>query len=478
MRRLHDLGAAFLVTSRFLPPSVSRESNWYPNAMTPAYELRMDLGLSRRIGAFLTLTVALLAATGTTVASEWRQFRGPDGAGKSADPMPPMEWNSEENLLWRVALPGPGSSSPIVTGNRVFVTCYSGYGVDSRDPGEMEALKRHLVCVDRQSGKVLWNRPVPARLPEDPYRGYIGEHGYASNTPVTNGSQVFVFFGKTGVLAFDFDGDELWRTEVGQESSNRRWGSAASLVLHGQSVIVNASDESQSIRALEQATGKEIWKAEASSLELAYGTPVLAKSASGELSLLISVPNEVWGLDPDEGKLRWYADTGLPGNICPTLVALKGVAYGFGGYPSQGSFAVKIGGKGDRTADSIVWKSRVSSYVASPVIHQGHLYWVTDRGEAFCMQASDGKVRYQERLPGLSTDRRSRAMYASVVVADDRVYAVSRYGGTFVLPAKPEFEVLAHNQFANDASQFNGTPAFADNQIYLRSDQYLYAVGK
>ena len=131
--------------------------------------------------------------------------------------------------------------------------------------------------IDREDGKVIWRRKVKAEMPEDPFAGMgIPEHGYASNTPATDGERVYAFFGKTGVLAFDLDGNQLWHVNVGKESSNRRWGSSASLILYKDMVIVNASEESQSIRALDKLTGKEIWKAEASSLELAYGTPLLA----------------------------------------------------------------------------------------------------------------------------------------------------------------------------------------------------------
>ncbi len=340
----------------------------------------------------------------------------------------------------------------------------------------MENLVRHLVCVDRRAGSILWERKIPARLPEDPYRGYISEHGYASNTPVANGREVFAFFGKTGVIAFDLDGKELWRADVGQESSNRRWGSAASLVLHGDNVIVNASDESQSIRALNQRTGEQAWIAESSSLELAYGTPLLTKRGSEETSLLIAVPNEVWGLNPNTGKLKWYAITSLSGNICPSLAVAGDVVYGFGGHPSRGSFAVRLGGKDNVTSSHLVWTSRVSSYVASPVFHNGFLYWVSDRGDAFCIKASDGAIQFQERLPGLEQSGRQRAVYASIIYAADKLYAVSRYNGTYILEAKPKFSLIAQNRLEGDNSQFNGTPAFADNGIYLRSDRYLYFI--
>lgn len=406
---------------------------------------------------------------------DWPQFRGADATGKT-DVTVPIRWSDSENVIWKIALPGPGSSSPIISKGKLFVTCYSGYGESTSEPGEMHDLIRHLICIDQKTGQVLWSKSIPARLPEDPFRGYISEHGYSSSTPVADGERVFVFFGKTGVLAFDYSGNELWRSDVGQESSSRRWGSASSLILHKDKVIVNASDESQSIRALDKGSGKLIWKAEASGLELAYGTPQLVGRGDGSWDLLIAVPNEVWGLNVETGEMRWFAETALPGNICPSLTIAKGVAYGFGGHPTKGSFAIRLGGKGDVSDSHFLWKSRITSYVSTPVFHQGHLYWITDRGRAMCIRAKDGELQFEETLPNLKTGRR-RAAYASLIFAGNRFYATTRYGGTYVFKAKPSFEVIARNEFSSDESQFNGTAAVSDGRLYLRSDRFLYAIG-
>ena len=155
----------------------------------------------------MKLALALLSLITTTHAADWPRFRGADGSGNAGDAKAPTTWSDTENVNWKAALPGPGSSSPIVWKDRVFVTCYSGYG-DGSD-GAMEKLQRHLVCLDRATGKVLWDKAVAAEMPEDSYSGFLTEHGYASSTPATDGERVFAFFGKTGVLAFDFAGNEL-----------------------------------------------------------------------------------------------------------------------------------------------------------------------------------------------------------------------------------------------------------------------------
>lgn len=422
-----------------------------------------------------TVLASLLFAV-TLQASEWPQFRGPNAAGKSPSANPPIEWTESKNLEWKTALPGPGTSSPIVTGNRVFVTCYSGYGDGSN--GRMEDLKRHLVCSDLGSGKIHWTRTVPAVLPEDDYSGFLREHGYASNTPVTDGKNVYAFFSKSGVYAYDLSGKELWHTDVGRLSNNRRWGSGASLMLHGDHLIVNAADEDRKIVALDTKTGKEVWSSPASSLELAFGTPILVTDGDRE-DLVLAVAEEMWGMNPANGKLRWLAETGIPGNVSPTVVHGEGMVFAFGGYPRRSMVAVRTGGKGDVTDTHIAWENTKTTYVPTPVFHAGHLYFVNDQGFAFCVEAKSGEIIYEERVGNDSGGRRGgRPFYASAVLAGDRWYAVSRKGGTFVLAAKPEFKVLSHNVIADDSGQFNATPALVGNRIILRSDSALYSFAR
>jgi hypothetical protein len=223
------------------------------------------------------------------------QFRGPDGLGICNDKNVPVKWSETENLKWKISLPGPGSSSPIVYKERIFVTCYSDYGLEDSSPGNPEELKRHLLCINRDDGTIIWDRAIKALLPEDAYRGNLREHGYASSTPVTDDESVYVFFGKTGVLSFDFEGKKLWQVGVGTESSNRRWGSASSPILYKDLLFVNASEENLTIYALDKKTGREVWKVESDKLELTYGTPVMVDLKEGRKELVVAVPFEVWG---------------------------------------------------------------------------------------------------------------------------------------------------------------------------------------
>lgn len=389
----------------------------------------------------------------------WPRFLGPEGRAISLDSQIPTTWNDDQNLKWKSPL-GPGSSSPIVWEQFVFVTSFSGEG---------EGVTRKLHCFDRATGENRWTFEVANSGYEDAYRGFITEHGYASNTPVTDGELVYVFFGKMGVYAIDFEGNQVWHQPVGKESSNREWGSAPSPVLHEEMLIVNAADEARSVIAFNKQSGEKIWTSEAAGYELSYNTPTV--DAKHE-HLIIPVPGELWGLNLKTGKLRWYAETNLTGNVSPSPIIDQEQIYIFGGFRSSGSHAFPTGGRGDIT-DNEAWSSRNSSYVATPLLHEGHFYWIDDRGVAHCMNASNGEQVYRERVPGLSLG--GRPVYASPVLAGDKIFVVSRHDGTFVLPAKPEFAVLSQNKFSDD-SDASGTPAISKNEMFLRTGQFLYCV--
>lgn len=430
--------------------------------------------MSGRRAFVAVLLVGPVLAKAPAYAADWPQFLGPHGAAKAADANLPVEWSDAKNLRWKTELPGPGSSSPIVVGDRVLVTCYSGEGTSQSNSSGSGALRRHLVCMNRNDGSIRWTATLDAEQPEDGYQGYLTEHGYASSTPTSDGERVYCFFGKSGVAAFDLDGKQLWITGVGKDSSNRRWGSAASLVLHKNLVIVNASEESRSIRALDKATGKEVWKAAGSALELAYGTPSVVTLKDGSTEIVVAAPGEIWGLNPDNGKLRWYMEHLLTGNVTPSVVVDGETLYVFGGFRSSGSFSMRAGGRDDVVKTHLGWSSRNSSYVATPALHGGHLYWVDDRGQAFCCSAATGELVYRERVEGLSSG--GRPVYASPIAAGDKLYVPTRWSGVLVLAAEPKFRVLAQNRFVDDETDFNASPAISDGELFLRSNRRLYCV--
>lgn len=183
-------------------------------------------------------------------------------------------------------------------------------------------------------------------------------------------------------------------------------------------------------------------------------------------------------MNPDTGKLRWHADTGMNGNVGPSPVAENGIVYLMGGYPQQQTVAIRAGGKGAVTDSHVLWTSRESSYIPSPVLFQGKLYWVSDQAVASCVEAATGKLVYRERLPRSVTTGRGKPCYASALISGGRLYAVCRNGDTYVLAVRPEFEVLACNQLSSDRSDFNASPAISDGQIFPRSNRFVYCIAE
>ena len=416
---------------------------------------RMSLHFSWLISGILTAGIQVLPAS----AADWAGFRGPGSRGISDDTSVPTEWNDSKNLLWKAKLPGKGYSSPIVVGDHVFVTCYSG------DGGDLSGLQRHLTCMDRKTGEEVWSKAIPSTSQERAIPRFAGTPGYASNTPVSDGERIYVLFGNSGMFAFDLSGKQIWQKDVGSESA-AMFGSASSPILYKDNVIVPAGSESESIRALNKATGEEAWKTEASTLSRSYSTPIIVKNPEGSDEMLLSVPQEIWSLNPDSGTLKWYAGTRVDTGACPVLVAGDGVVFAVGGR-SGGRTAVKIGGKDDVTDSNVVWSKTGGAYVPSPVLHNGHLYWVTDRGVVNCVDIKTGEEAGRKRLGG--------QYYASIMLIGKRLYAVSRFEGTYILEATPELTQVAHNKLT-DESDFSASPAVSDGQLFIRSDAQLYCV--
>ena len=400
-------------------------------------------------------------------ASDWTGFRGPGGLGVSSETGLPIEWSAQKNVLWKLPLPGPGASSPIVVGKRVFVTCYTGYGLMDKDPTDQKELRRHLFCVDLGIGKTLWNKDFEPALPEHKYQGEGSYHGYAASTPTSDGERLYVFFGKSGVFCFDLDGKQVWHAFVGKGTNG--WGSGASPVLYKNLLIVNASVESGTMVALDKLTGKEVWKAPG--ISAAWNTPILATGPAQTPELVVSVHKKIVSLNPDTGKELWKAE-GVDRYVCPSVVAHDGIVYAIGG--GHTSLAVRAGGTGDVTKSHGLWRMQKGSNVGSPIYHDGHLYWASESGgSVHCQDAATGKLVYSERL-----SPPSGRIYASPVLVDGKLYYVSQEHGAYVVAAQPKFAQLAHNEFADDKSRTNASPAIVDGRLLIRTDRCLYCIGK
>lgn len=413
----------------------------------------------------LLLPCTFFLAAGAIAQADWPQFRGPGGMGVSAEKGVPLTWSAQNNIVWKIKMPVAGASSPIIVGDRIYLTGFSGYNVPGQAAGSMEDLRLHLLCVNRQDGSLLWNKSLQAKTPE---QARIREnHGYASATPFADSERIYAFFGKSGVIAFTHDGEQLWQAHVGDGLSG--WGSAASPMLAGDLVIINASVESESLIALDKRTGKEVWKVPG--IRESWNTPILVE-VDGRKELAVAIMGKVLGIDPATGAQLWSCKTDIGWYMVPGLVAEKDVIGVLGGRSGVVGLAVRAGGKGDVTATHRLWSSTKGTNVPSPVVHEGDLYWMNDvLGIAYCAELTTGKIRYEERVPGAGA-----GVYASAVLADGKIYYLARDGRTFVVAARPQFDLLATNTLG-DRAVFNASPAIDRGRLYIRTDQNLYCIG-
>ena len=317
-----------------------------------------------------TLTILIACLSTHISAADWSQFRGPGGNAVSDAKNTPLNWSDTTGIVWKTDLPGPGTSSPIVFGNRIFLTCYT--GVAPGRGASLDDLKRHLLCLDRATGKLLWNTPVPADLPEQ--SGIREDHGYATSTPVADAERVYVFWGKSGVLAFDHAGKQLWKASVGTQLNG--WGSATSPVLHKDLVLVNASVESGSLVALDKKTGAEKWRARG--INESWHAPLVVTAPGGKSEVIAACIKHVFGFDADTGAPLRTCQTGIGWYMCPTPIARDGIVYAIGGRNPQNGLAIRAGGRGEVSGSHVLWKINKSSNVPPPVLHDGHLYFATD----------------------------------------------------------------------------------------------------
>ncbi len=430
----------------------------------------------------------------TLPAEDWSRFRGENGTGVAIDGANlPTNWSPSENLAWKAKLPGPGSSSPIVVGDKIFVTCWSGYGTEE-GKGSQESLKRHLVCVDRGSGKIVWDESVPAALPEDEYGGMFAEHGYASHTPVSDGENVYAFFGKSGVYAYSLDGKQLWKADVGSGLDPRAWGSACSPILYKDKVIVLAAAESATLFAFDKKTGKVAWQEKADNFT---GLGELRFSSRARL-----VP-KLWSAS----LLKFGDSTRIP----EIQVVLHRERFGLILFKRR--IQRRYGHRDRRSVRRLdrrtSWRQRrcneqpgcLERERSQPnwdaVIMDGKIYFFAGRVMT-CLEADTGKELYQGRLPaapgaegaagggggrgagGGGGRRGGGGMggqdYGSPVAGDGKIFFVTRNGDMHVIKAGDKFEHLAVNRVTSEPEDFSSTPAIAGTQLLVRSSKYLYCI--
>jgi outer membrane protein assembly factor BamB len=418
---------------------------------------------SKHMKATLIRSLFGLALVLFCMGADWPGFRGPAGNGISDERGLPVKWSATENLVWKTKLPGPGASSPIVSGDRVFVTCWSGYGETKGAKGSLENLKRHLVCLDRKTGDILWKTESAAQLPELEYRTQVTQHGYTTSTPITDGERVYVYYGRSGAYAFDLNGKELWHADTGKMLNN--FGSGASPILYRNLLIVNATIERGAIMAFDKSSGKEVWRTRVNGD--CWATPVIVEVGGDKREVVLSSQGAVMGYDPDKGTELWECI--LETGYASAMPAVKGDVVYVMGADSTGRTvaAIRAGGRGDVTKTHIIWKQqKVGAGYTSPLLIGDYLYFFSN--QAVCVKAADGEVMFQERMAGLGTE------YGSPVAADGRIYLFTRKGVGHVVAAKEKFEALAQNELGGD---FVASPAVSGGRLFIRDREFLYCIG-
>lgn len=417
--------------------------------------------------------------------SQWHQWRGPTGDGFAPRGDPPVEWGESKNVAWKVPIPGSGSATPIVWGERIFVVTAADTG---KKPGAAAPAPRpaggrpggggmstpppttlwrfDILCLDRKTGKEIWRRTA---VEEVPHEGHHASHGYASASPMTDGKRLIVSFGSRGIFGYDLEGNQTWKVDLGDMKIKVGFGEGSSPVLRGDSVIVNWDHEGGSfIACLDAATGKEKWR-QARDEGTTWVTPFLVDHA-GATQVVVNGSKRTRSYDLATGKLLWECG-GQTANVIPVPVAKDGTVICASGYRGSAVTAIRLDSKGDVTDSAQVkWKrTDAGPYVASPLLYENLLYFTKERnGILSCVDAGTGELKYgPERLEGIDT------IYASLAGAAGKVYVTGREGTTIVVRHGPKFEVLATNRLSEG---IDASPVIVGKQLYLRGAKHLYCI--
>lgn len=411
------------------------------------------------------LALGLCAALGR--ADNWPAWRGPTGQGHSAEKNLPLKWSATENVRWKVALENPGQSTPVVWGDRVFVTqAAKGGGV------------RSLICFARADGKLLWQKDVAYSEKEQNWKDFP----YANASPATDGERVVACFGSAGLFCYDLAGKELWkRTDLGKWEAN--FGNSASPVLHGDLVVQwcgpNDGNGRNYLLAVEKKTGKTAW--ERDEPYASWSTPLVV-NVKGQDQIVVGHSKDVknksqdeWGylkgFDPKTGKEVWKCQ-GLSSYQYTSPLYADGVAVAMSGYGGS-ALAVQLGGAGDITKDRLwLHPTPATQRVGSGVIVGGHVYMIDENAVQHCYELKTGKDLWADepRAKGLRT-------WGSTVHAGGRLYTLMGDGSTLVLAANPKYEVLARNTLAPN-EQTNSSLAVSDGDIFIRTHKHLWCISE
>ncbi len=430
------------------------------------------------LAAVCLFASSVIATSFVCEASDWTRFRGPQGSGIADDTAVPLEWSSDKNLAWRSPLPGKGTSSPVVAGDRVYLTAYTGYGIDPSNPGTKGDLVRHVIAFDRKTGAEVWRASIEATGDEDPYEGFITQHGYASSSVAVDGDTVFALLGKSGLFAFDRSGKQLWQLDLGQMSDPAKWGDGSSPIVVGDMVVVDAGVLGHHLVGVNKQTGTLVWSIDDKSFTNSWSTPT-AVDVDGATQVLFNLPGQVVAVDPTNGKKLWTANTPLGDSACGGIVVSHGRGFLMGGREGN-AMGFKLGGAGDVSDTNTLWKTRLRSSIATPIVVGDSMFWASG-GIFYAAGLDDGEAIYKERLPrlGKPTGGFPNADYSSPIAVGGNIIQFTRSGESYVIAAGDKLNIVSHNPaFDGDDSAFSATPAVSDGQLFVRSDKFLYCIGE
>jgi outer membrane protein assembly factor BamB len=427
-----------------------------------------------RFASLLLLPAALLAAD-----DDWPRWRGPNDDGMARGDAP-LEWSDTTNVAWRTAIPGRGHSSPVLWDDRIFVTTAVPVG-GTVPPNSTETARRGpgggagtgrghklvVLCLDRDTGNVLWERVAKTTTPHEGYHQRYGS--FASNSPVTDGSHIYAFFGSRGLYVYDLDGRLAWQKEFPPMRMRNQFGEGVAAVLDENTLYLKFDQEEGSyMLALDKRTGKELWRVERD--EVSSWSPPLVIQHNGRKQVVVSASGKVRSYEAATGKVLWEC-AGLGTNVIPAPVRAGDVVIAMSGHRSPNLLAIRLGRDGDLTGtDAVAWTNdRGNSYTASPLLHDNKLYFVTDSGMLSCLDARTGEPYYrQQRLP------KPYNFKASPVGANGKLYLATEDGDVVVVKMGADYEVLATNTLPDQT--FIATPAVAGGSLYLRSQEALYCI--
>ncbi|HEY5884852.1 MAG TPA: PQQ-binding-like beta-propeller repeat protein [Pyrinomonadaceae bacterium] len=434
----------------------------------------------RKITKLLLLTIVLSQVAS---AANWPQWRGPSGSGISSERNLPTIWNPKQNIKWKTPITGRGHSSPIVWGNRIFLTTaiegpevpgakavkHTMGNQEFLHPDSVGADRKHtfkVICLDSDTGKVLWEQTA---FEGTPYDNRHRKSSFASATPATDGKLVYAYFGAEGLYAYDMKGKLAWKADLGKHGTVGM-GTGTSPVLFNNLLIIQRDEDNGAasfIVGLDKTTGKEVWRTPRK-VQVSWATPLLVQT-KGRTELIASGTEAVISYDPATGKELWR-HKGVESNAIPSPVANNEMVFISAGFPAKVAMAINLGGSGD-LADAVVWKyAKGTAYVPSPILFGDYLYLTTDRGILTALDAKTGEVKYEGgRVPIPAT------FTASPIAFDDKILLTSEDGDTFVVKAGPKHEILATNSVGEPVY---ASPAIADGNIFIRGEKHLYAIGK